>query len=96
VKLTLQKIKIMAYYRMIDGKKYDSELLELAQKLTSGIGDGRLSVSDAGQLLESVKDGDSYTAIEKDTIAYIRENYKWTAEADEWFRLEIRKWAAKK
>ena len=29
-------------------------------------------------------------------MAYIRDNYKWTEEADEWFRTEIRKWAASK
>lgn len=86
----------MAYYKTIDGKKYDGELLELAEKLTAGAGDGRLSVADAGQLLEAVKDGDSYTDIEKDTVAYIRDNYKWTEAADEWFRTEIRKWAATK
>lgn len=86
----------MAYYKTIDGKKYDGELLELAEKLTAGAGDGRLSVADAGQLLEAVKDGDSYTDTEKDTVAYIRDNYKWTEAADDWFRTEIRKWAATK
>ncbi len=86
----------MAYYKTIDGNKYDGELLELAEKLTSGAGDGRLSVADAGQLLEAVKDGDSYTDIEKATVSYIRDNYKWTEAADEWFRTEIRKWAATK
>lgn len=86
----------MGYYKTIDGKKYDGELLELAEKLTSGSGDGRISTADAEQLYEAVKDGDSYTDIEKDTVAYIRENYKWTDAADEWFRSEIRKWAATK
>ena len=86
----------MGYYKTIEGKKYDGELIELAEKLTSGTGDGRLSKEDAAQLLEAVKDGDSYTDIEKDTMAYIRENFKWTEAADEWFRSEIRKWAANK
>ncbi|WP_299205106.1 hypothetical protein [Brumimicrobium sp.] len=86
----------MGYYKTIDGNKYDGELLELAEKLTSGAGDGRLSKEDASQLLDAVKDGDSYTDIEKATVAYIRENYKWTDAADEWFRTEIRKWAATK
>lgn len=86
----------MAYYKTIDGKKYDGELLELAEKLTSGSGDGRLSKDDAEKLLAAVKDGNSYTDIEKDTMAYVRENYKWTDAADEWFRDEIRKWAATK
>ena len=39
-----------------------------------------------------MKDGNSYTDVEKDTVKYIRENYKWTDEADTWFRNEINKW----
>ncbi len=86
----------MAYYKTIDGNKYDGELIELADKLTTGGGDGRISKADAAELLEAVKDGASYTDIEKATMKYIRENYKWTDAADEWFRDEIRKWAASK
>lgn len=85
-----------SYYKTIDGVKYDRELLELADKLTKGQGDGRLSVDDAKQLYEGVADGDSYTDIEKATVKYIRENYTWTDAADTWFRAEIRKWAATK
>ena len=86
----------MSYYKTIDGKKYDGEFIDLAEKLTGNAGDGRISNADAGQLLEAVKDGNAYTDTEKDTIAYIRQNYKWTESADEWFRTEIRKWAANK
>lgn len=86
----------MGYYTTIDGKKYDGELLEAADAAVAGAGDGRISLKDAQDLLEKVKDGNSYTDIEKDTMAYIRDNYKWTDEADEWFRTEIRKWAASK
>ena len=86
----------MGYYKTIDGEKYDGELIELADKLTTGAGYGRISKADAGELLEAVKDGASYTDIEKATIKYIRENYNWTDAADEWFRIEIRKWAATK
>jgi len=86
----------MGYYKTIDGKKYDGEIIELAEKLVSGSGDGRISQADAEKLFKAVKDGDSYTDIEKDTISYIRDNFKWTDAADEWFRTEIRKWAATK
>jgi hypothetical protein len=34
--------------------------------------------------------------IEKNTVKYIRENYKFTVEADAWFRTDLRKWAATK
>ena len=118
----------MSYYKTIDGKKYDGQLLELADKLVQGDGVPGAMVSVVctnalyrsvnGFKLESpaailyktaelvieafktkneeVKDGNSYTDIEKDTMAYIRDNYKWTDAADEWFRTEIRKWAATK
>lgn len=86
----------MAYYKTINGKKYDGDLLDLADKAVAGAGDGRISLKDAQTLLTAVKDGNSYTDVEKDTMEYVRENYKWTTEADEWFRSEIRKWAASK
>ena len=86
----------MGYYKTIDGKKYEGELIDLAEKLTAGSGDGRISNADAAKLFEAVKDGKTYTDVEKDTMAYIRQNYKWTDSADEWFRTEVRKWAASK
>lgn len=86
----------MGYYKTIDGKKYEGELIDHAEKMTSGSGDGRISMADAEKLFEAVKDGNAYTDVEKDTMAYIRENYKWTDAADEWFRNEVRKWAASK
>ena len=84
------------YYKEIDGKKYDRGLLELADEVTTGRGEHRISKDEAKQLYEKVADGDSYTDIEKATVKYIRENYEWTDAADEWFRAEIRKWASTK
>ncbi len=86
----------MTYYKTIDGKKYDKGLLDAADEAVAGRGDGVISVEDAKILLENVKDGNAYTDIEKATVAYIRQNYKWTEKADQWFRTEIRKWAAEK
>ncbi len=81
-----------SYYKTINGIKMDKGLLDAADEAVAGKGDGRISKADAAKLLEQVKDGDSYTDIEKATIKYIRENYKWTDGADEWFRAEINKW----
>ena len=87
----------MAYYKTIYGIKYDGQLIELADKLTNNkAANNPISKADAGELLESVKDGATYSDIEKATVAYIREEYTWTDAADEWFRDEIRKWAATK
>ncbi len=81
-----------SYYKTINGVKYDRELLDAADEAVAGRGDGRISLGDAKTLLAEVKDGDSYTDCEKVTVKYIRENYKWTDEADTWFRKEINRW----
>ncbi len=83
----------MSYYKMIDGKKLDGKLLDMADIATSGAGDGRISLADAEGLMVAVKDSGAYTDIEKNTMEYIRDNYQWTKAADEWFRKEIAKWA---
>lgn len=85
-----------SYYKVIDGKKYDREMLALADEATAGKGDGRISIDDAKKLIGAVTDGGRYTDTEKDTMAYIRDNYRFTEEADEWLRAEIRRWAATK
>jgi hypothetical protein len=86
----------MSYYKTINGKKLDGNLLDLAEKAIAGGGDGRISKMDAQTLLDAVKDGGTYTDIEKDTMEYIRHNFKWTDGADEWFRSQIASWAATK
>jgi hypothetical protein len=83
------------YYKFIDGKKYDKQMLEIAEAVTAGQGDGRISLSDAHRLIAAVTDGGRYTDTEKETMAYIREHYKFTDEADTWFRSEITKFAAR-
>ncbi len=84
------------YYLEINGKKYDRKLIETAETMVKGQGDGRISKADAEKLLKMVKDGKSYTDIEKATMEYIRDHFKWTPEADAWFRTEIHKWAGTK
>ena len=84
-----------SYYKTIDGVKMDRELLDLADVAIAGRGDGRISKSDAETLLTAVKDGNSYTDVEKATMSYIRDNYKWTDDADNWFRGEINRWNLK-
>ena len=83
-----------AYYKVINGKRYDRQMLEIAETATAGQGDGRISLADAQRLIKAVVDGGSYTDVEKQTMAYIRDNYRFTDEADAWFRAEIRRFAA--
>lgn len=85
-----------SYYTLIKGKKYDRRMIELAEGLTKGRGDGRISVTDAKTLLRVVKDSNNYSVTEKQTMEYIRKHYKFTKEGDEYFRSEIRKWAGGK
>ncbi len=82
----------MSYYKTIDGVDYDKEILELADAAVAGAGDGRISKADADKLLAAVKDANAYTDVEKRTMKYVRDNYKWTDEADTQFRNAINKW----
>ncbi|AVV51955.1 MULTISPECIES: OmpA family protein [Leptospira] len=81
------------HYVTINGRKYDRELIKLAEEFTSGKRNAKISVNNAKQLLKAVKDNNRYTDIEKHTIEYIRENYTFTEKSDEWFRAEIHKWS---
>lgn len=84
------------YYRVIAGKKYDKKMIDIADEAVAGRGDGRISLEDAQLLIASVKDANKYTDIEKATMRYIRDQYRFTPASDHWFRTEIRKWAATK
>jgi hypothetical protein len=86
----------MSYYKMVDGKQLDARLLEQAEKAVEGTGDGRISLADAETLFNLVKDGNQYTDVEKETMEYIRDNFKWTEAGDSWFRAEIARWAVSK
>ena len=66
----------MSYYKTINGKKLDGNLLSIAEEAVIGVGDGRISKSDAEAILSAVKDGGEYTDIEKDTMEYICDNFK--------------------
>jgi nucleoid-associated protein YgaU len=70
-----------AYYKKIDGKNYDRAMIEKAESSIKGKGDGRISLSDARNLIKLIKDGGRITDIEKKTLSYILENYKFTDTA---------------
>jgi outer membrane protein OmpA-like peptidoglycan-associated protein len=86
----------MSNYKTVKGKKLDKDLLDLAEKAVSGKGDGRISLSDAKMLFDAVKKDGTYSDIEKKTMEYIRDQFKFTESGDKWFRTEIRKWASTK
>ncbi len=84
----------MSYYKIIEGKKMDGRLIDIAQKALKDTGDGRISRNDAENIFVAVRDGNTYTDIEKTTIAHIRKNFKWTEAADDWFRTQLSNWRA--
>jgi hypothetical protein len=86
----------MSYYKTVNGKQLDARLLEQAEKSIKGEGDGRISMADAEILFSMLKDSNQYTDIEKETMEYIRDNFKWTEASDAWFRAEIARWAVLK
>lgn len=83
-----------SYYRTISGKQYDNELLEIAEKATKR-SKAPIGKNIAKTLFDAIKDGGDYTDVEKRTVKYIRDQFKFSPEADEYLRTEIRKWAAK-
>lgn len=68
-------------YVIIDGEKYEKELLELAKKHTTGVGEGKLSKDEVADLFNSALDGQGVTEIEKNTLSYIRRNFVFTDPA---------------
>lgn len=78
----------VSYYKMIDGAKYDRELLELADSVAK---DGQVSYEDAQKLLEAAKDGKGVTQIEKDTLKHTLTTLKYTEKAAEFLKAELDK-----
>ena len=90
-KITPETKKEDSVFEIIDGKKYDKELLRVAAELTEK--KEEITIEGSKQLFTQISDYDDYTQIEKQTVAYIRKNYKFTPEANKWLRTEIRRWA---
>lgn len=72
-------------YTTIDGVKYEKELLELAEKHTTGRNEGKISKDEAAELIESAKDGVAVTEVELATLKYIRETFPFTDAAAQYF-----------
>tara|TARA_Y100001954_G_C15622080_1_gene508300 strand:+ start:371 stop:655 length:285 start_codon:yes stop_codon:yes gene_type:complete len=83
-----------SFYKQIDNKKYSRRLLDAADKCVEGQGNGRIGIEDAEYLFDVLEKDGKYTDLEKDTLAYIRANYRWTITGDASLRGAIRVWAA--
>ena len=78
-----------SYYKIIKGVRYDRKLIELAQELTEGMGDGSLSLKDMKRLHEATLDGRGTTTVELWTLDYILTAFKVTEKAAEWLKNQI-------
>merc|ERR1719206_460656 len=67
-----------SYYKVIDGQKYDRELLEMAEAFAK---DGQVGYPEAKALWESAQDGKGVTEIEKKTLAYTMKEFKYSEKA---------------
>lgn len=83
--LEKEREKIKSYYKIIDGLKYDRAILEKAEELTAGKGDGRISKEDATFLLPLFTDFGDIRIEEERTFQYLLDHYSWTPQAKDWF-----------
>ncbi len=81
----------MSYYKIINGKRFDRSLLEKAESLLEGQGDGRISLEDAQQLFEATKDHNFITPNEVRTLRYILDHLRITDKAHQWLWDQLRK-----
>lgn len=75
-----------SYYKIINGQRYDRQLLETARQLTEGRGDGRISQQDAEIIWNSVRDAGNITATEKRTLSFLLAQLRWSEKALEWIK----------
>lgn len=87
--MSVEVEKIKSYYQVIDGLRYDRKILQEADRRVAGQGDGRISLDDAEMLLPLVGDFGDVTIVEERTLQYLFDNYKWTPEAESWFRTKV-------
>ena len=81
-----------SYYQIIDGNRYDREMLTIAQSDTQVAKGGTLGQKVADQLFEAIIDGYQYTKIEKATLEYIGKTYSFNQAAKKSLDKNIKNW----
>lgn len=71
-------------FKSIGGVNYDLSLLQAADKLVDGQGDGRISFDDAGVIWGLADADGKISEVEARTIRYICDNYNCTDKAKNW------------
>jgi hypothetical protein len=78
----------MSFYKIIDGKRIDSRVLQVTQEAANR-NNGLLTLDDAQRIYEAVAEDDIYTYAEKNTVLYILSNFKWTEQASLWIKSKL-------
>jgi len=81
--------KAGSYYKVIDGVKYDNQLLEAGEEAAKS--GGSVSIAEAKELWELALDGPGVTATERRTLEYLMKNKKFTAPASKYLQGELDK-----
>lgn len=76
-----------SFYKIIDGIKYDRELLEQVEIVSA---DGQVSWREAKQLFEDAQDGKGLTGTEKDTLSYALKTFKFTDKARAYLEKQLK------
>ncbi len=86
----------VSYYKIINGKRYDRQMLKVVEEAVAGQDDKSVSLEHAKKLFKMMIDGNRITKIERETLAYIEENYPFEAEAANWLKHQVAAWDKKK
>jgi len=79
-----KKAKSESYYKVIDGEKYDRELLETVEKFAA---DGQVGYPEAKKIWEDAQDGKVVTDTEKATLEYAMKTHKFTDKAANYIKV---------
>ena len=80
-----------SYYKVIDGEKYDRELLEKAEEISTIQDNGKINIEGANKLWKYALDNDKVTKIEIKTLEYIYNNMDCTDKAKNFLKKQILK-----
>lgn len=80
-----------SYYETVDGMSCDREIIDACRTAVAGCGDGRVSVEDAKKVFVKVADGGRETAVERWTMRFCMQEFKWTEAAHDWIVEELKK-----
>jgi Ca2+-binding EF-hand superfamily protein len=87
------KIKMLSDTILVKSRRLDRKMVQCARAAVED--HGNITLEDAKTILADVLEDESYSKLEKKTMQYLRDEFKFTSEADDWLRTEIRSFASK-